>query len=130
MYRWRVATFKMLRAASNWLWLPAAVRDIAQRRAASRGSTDYRAASGTLRASMVRLVNADLRPQLSRLATSTLLIWGARDQETPLSDARDMERLIPDAGLVVFEGSGHFAYAEEPERFCRIVDVFLRGESA
>ncbi len=128
-YRWRVATFKMLRAASLWRWLPMAVRDMARRRAALRGSTDYRAASGTLRASMVRLVNADLRPQLSRLATSTLLIWGARDQDTPLSDARAMERLIPDAGLVVFEGSGHFAYAEEPDRFCRIVDVFLRGEA-
>jgi pimeloyl-ACP methyl ester carboxylesterase len=129
-YRWRVATFKLLRAASLWRWVPPAIRDIAQRRAALRGSTDYRAASGTLRASMVRLVNADLRPQLARLTTSTLLIWGARDQETPLSDARVMERLIPDAGLVVFEGSGHFAYAEEPDRFCRIVDVFLRGEMA
>jgi pimeloyl-ACP methyl ester carboxylesterase len=129
-YRGRLATFKLIRAASRWRWVPPVLRDIARRRAALRGSADYRAASGTLRASMVRLVNADLRPQLARLTTSTLLIWGARDQETPLSDARVMERLIPDAGLVVFEGSGHFAYAEEPDRFCRIVDVFLRGETA
>jgi pimeloyl-ACP methyl ester carboxylesterase len=130
LYRWRVTMFKLLRAGSRWRWVPPAVRDIARRRAALRGSTDYRAASGTLRASMVRLVNADLRPQLARMTTSTLLIWGARDQDTPLRDARVMERLIPDAGLVVFEGSGHFAYAEEPDRFCRIVDVFLRGETA
>jgi pimeloyl-ACP methyl ester carboxylesterase len=27
----------------------------------------------------------------------------------------------------VFEGAGHFAYAEQPDRFARIVDVFLRG---
>jgi pimeloyl-ACP methyl ester carboxylesterase len=128
-YRWRVATFKALRAASQWRWLPAAAREVAQRRAAQRGSPDYRAASGALRATMVRLVNTDLRPQLTRLASSTLLIWGARDQDTPLSDARAMERLIPDAGLVVFESSGHFAYAQEPDRFCRIVDVFLRGET-
>ena len=40
-----------------------------------------------------------------------------------------MERLIPDAGLVVFEGAGHFAYLEQPGRFCRIVDVFLRDGS-
>ena len=40
-----------------------------------------------------------------------------------------MEQLIPDAGLVIFEGCGHFAYAQEPDRFCRIVNVFLRGES-
>jgi len=55
----------------------------------------------------------------------SLLIWGDRDTETPLAAARVMERLIPDAGLVVFEGAGHFAYLEQPTRFCRIVDVFL-----
>jgi pimeloyl-ACP methyl ester carboxylesterase len=41
-----------------------------------------------------------------------------------------MESMIPDAGLVVFEGSGHFAYAEQPDRFGRVVDVFLRGATA
>jgi pimeloyl-ACP methyl ester carboxylesterase len=122
-----VRSFKLLRAASRWRWLPAGARDAAERRAAQRGSADYRAASGTLRASMVRLVNADMRPYLARLTTSTLLIWGDRDQETPIADARTMERLIRDAGLVVFEGAGHFAYAEQPDRFARIVDVFLRG---
>jgi pimeloyl-ACP methyl ester carboxylesterase len=128
-YHGRVHAFKLMRAASRWHWLPAPTRDSARRRAAQRGSDDYRAASGSLRASMVRLVNEDLRPRLARLTPSTLLIWGDRDQETPLRDARVMERLIPDAGLVVFEGCGHFAYAEQPDRFCRIVDVFLRGES-
>lgn len=129
LHRWRVGTFKLLRAVSGRPWLPTALREVAARRAAARGSEDYRAASGTVRASMVRLVNADLRPELSRLAVSTLLIWGGRDQETPLSDGRLMERLIPDSGLVVFESSGHFAYAEEPDRFCRVVDVFLRGQT-
>ena len=127
-YHARVRTFKLMRAATGWRWLPAKVRGSAQRRAAERGSADYRAASGTVRASMVRLVNADLRPQLARLRASTLIIWGDRDEETPLADGRTMERLIPDAGLVVFEGCGHFAYAEQPDRFYRIVDVFLRGD--
>ncbi len=127
-YQLRVRTFKLLRAASRWDWLPAGMRREAERRAAQRGSSDYRSASGTLRASMVRLVNADMRPQLALLSASTLIIWGDRDHETPLGDARTMEALIPDAGLVVFEGAGHFAYAEQPDRFCRIVDVFLRGD--
>ncbi len=111
-------TFKLLRAASRWRGCLRASRRALERRVARRGSEDYRAASGALRASMVRLVNADLRPQLAQLSPSTLIIWGELDSETPLGDARLMERLIPDAGLVVFEGSGHFAYAEQPDRFC------------
>jgi pimeloyl-ACP methyl ester carboxylesterase len=126
-YHWRVRTFKLLRAAARSRLLPAVLRHAARTRADRRGSADYRAASGTVRGSMVRLVNADLRPQLPRLRAPTLLIWGDRDQETPPGDARTMERLIPDAGLVVLEGAGHFAYAEQPDRFCRIVDVFLGG---
>jgi len=38
-----------------------------------------------------------------------------------------MEREIPDAGLVVFEGGGHFAYLEELSKFVRIVRSFLEG---
>jgi pimeloyl-ACP methyl ester carboxylesterase len=36
-----------------------------------------------------------------------------------------MEALIPDAALIEFEGAGHFAYLEEPDRFCTIVRHFL-----
>ena len=36
-----------------------------------------------------------------------------------------MERHIPDAGLVIFPGAGHFAYAEDPDRFARVVGHFL-----
>ena len=43
----------------------------------------------------------------------------------PLIHAQRMESLIPDAGLVVFEGAGHFAYLDEPDRFCRIIGHFF-----
>ena len=125
-YRYRVATYKGLRRAQHATALPRAVRDAAQGRADRRGSDDFRAASGTMRATLVRLVNEDLTQLLPRVAAPTLLIWGDRDADTPLRDARVMEGLIPDAGLVVFEGAGHFAYLEQPARFCTVVDVFLR----
>ena len=125
-YRYRVAAYKTLRRAQHATVVPRALRDAAQRRADRRGSDDFRASSGTMRATLVRLVNEDLTPVLPRIAAPTLLIWGERDTDTPLADARVMERLIPDTGLVVFEGAGHFAYLEQAARFCRIVDTFLR----
>ena len=36
-----------------------------------------------------------------------------------------MEEKIPDAGLVVEKGAGHFAYLEQNQRFLRIVKNFL-----
>jgi pimeloyl-ACP methyl ester carboxylesterase len=87
-------------------------------------SQDYRDA-GELRPILVKVVNEDLGSLLPRVAASTLLIWGSEDDAVPLQHARTMEMNIPDAGLVVFEGAGHFAYLDEPDRFCAVVRHFL-----
>jgi pimeloyl-ACP methyl ester carboxylesterase len=88
------------------------------------GSNDYRDA-GPLRPILVRVVNEDYQNFLPRIGSSTLLVWGDQDESTPLGMARLMEQQIPDAGLVVFEGAGHFSYLDDPERFCRVVRHFL-----
>lgn len=129
----RVRSYKALRIVERSSLLPAPMRRAAGRNADRRGSADYRAVSGVMRGTLVRIVNEDLRTQLPHLHLPVLLIWGDHDTETPIDDGRLMERLISDAGLVVFEGAGHYAYLEQPGRFCRIVEVFLRdgpGEGA
>jgi pimeloyl-ACP methyl ester carboxylesterase len=103
-----------------------ALRDAMYRRVASR---DYRDA-GELRPILVRVVNEDLADVLTKIASPTLLVWGADDEDVPVAVARRMERLIPDAGLVTLEGAGHFCYLDQPARFCRIVRHFFLGEEA
>jgi pimeloyl-ACP methyl ester carboxylesterase len=87
-------------------------------------SKDYKEA-GALRSILVNVVNEDLSHLLPRVASPTLLVWGTGDDAVPVTHARIMERLIPDAGLVLLEGAGHFAYLEDPQRFCRVVRHFL-----
>jgi pimeloyl-ACP methyl ester carboxylesterase len=124
----RVRSYKALRMVERSGVLPRAVRDAARRRADLRGSADYRAVTGVMRGTLVRIVNEDLRAVLPNLHLPVLLIWGDKDTETPIGDGQLMERLIPDAGLVVFEGTGHYAYLEQAARFCTIVEVFLRDD--
>ena len=85
--------------------------------------------AGPLRPILVRVVNEDLAPLLPRIRASTLLVWGSNDDAAPLAHGKRMERLIDDAGLVVFEGAGHFAYLDEPDRFCRIVRHFFGADT-
>jgi pimeloyl-ACP methyl ester carboxylesterase len=66
-----------------------------------------------------------VRHLLPQIAAPTLLIWGELDDSTPLADGTIMEQLIPDAGLVVFPSAGHFAYADDYDRFARVVGNFL-----
>jgi pimeloyl-ACP methyl ester carboxylesterase len=97
------------------------LRDAAYRRLASQ---DYRDA-GAMRPILVKVVNEDLAGLLPTITSSTLLVWGSDDDAVPLTHARKMESAIPDAGLVVFEGAGHFAYLDDPQRFCRVIRHFL-----
>lgn len=124
-YLARIVLFKAARRLAGTALVPAPARRWAAARVAGSGSEDYRNATGTLRPSFVRVVNEDLRPDLRRIASPTLLVWGDRDDSTPLRDAQEMERLVADAGLVVFAGAGHYAYLEQSARFCRVLDAFL-----
>ena len=94
---------------------------------AAFGSADYKNAPEVLRKTLVRLVNEDLRPLLPDISCPTLLIWGENDTATPLSDGQEMARLIPDAGLCVIRGAGHFAFVERPFEVHRILHSFLGG---
>ena len=98
-----------------------AVRDAVFDRIAS---DDYKNA-GAMRPILVKVVNEDFTDLLPRVKASTLLVWGTEDDSVPVAHARTMEKLIPDAGLVLFEGAGHFAYLDDPDRFCRIVRHFF-----
>lgn len=123
-FRWyrRVAMAKIGKHAALRLGRPGErLRDALVGRA---GSTDYLAA-GEMRPTLVKLVNSDLRQHMPDIKVPTLLVWGSDDTDTPLSAAREMERLIPDAGLVVLEGAGHFSYLDQPARFARIVTHFI-----
>lgn len=88
------------------------------------GSSDYQNA-GAMRATLVKVVNEDLRPLLSRIAAPALLIWGADDEDTPVAYGQIMAREIPDAGLVVLPEAGHFSYLDKFPQFCHIVASFL-----
>jgi len=89
------------------------------------GSEDYKNASPIMRSVLVKVVNEDLEPLLPTIKQSTLLIWGTNDTATPLSDAKIMEKLIPDAGVVEIKGAGHYSFLENPQLVNAVLDSFL-----
>ncbi len=92
------------------------------------GSTDYKNASPIMRSVMVKVVNEDLTTLLKDVAQPTLLIWGEKDDATPLADAKLMEKRIPDAGLIVLKGAGHYSFLEQLGYFKLITLSFLGNE--
>lgn len=92
------------------------------------GSPDYNALDDEMRKTFVKVINQDLTDYYQRIRQSTLLVWGDEDTETPLWMGREMEKLIPDAGLVILEGGTHYAFLEQLSRFSAIANHFLKEE--
>ena len=78
-----------------------------------------------MRSILSKVVNEDLSSRLHLIKAPTLLIWGENDTATPLSDAKKMEKLIPDAGLVAFPGCGHYSFLDNPRQFAAVLKSFL-----
>ena len=89
------------------------------------GSDDYQNTSGIMRKIFVRVVNENLKPLLNDIQAPTLLVWGDKDEATPLYMAKIMEKEIKDSGLVVFEGAGHYSYLDEYHRFKKVLESFF-----
>ncbi len=90
------------------------------------GSADYNAASPIMRQTLVRVVNEDLTHLMPNVKCPALLIWGTADDATPLSDAKIMEKLMPEAGLVTFEGAGHYSFLERQGQYLRVLASFMK----
>jgi len=89
------------------------------------GSNDFKNLNVNIRKTFIKVVNEDLSNYLEHIKVSTLLIWGANDQDTPVNDGRIMNSKIEDSGLVIIPNAGHFTYLEFPYYTNKIILEFL-----
>ncbi len=90
------------------------------------GSADYKAAQGIMRETFVKVVNEDLLPFAAQIKVPTLLFWGDQDSDTPLWQGQLLEKTIPDAGLVIHQGAGHYSYLEKLNETVKVMDYFFK----
>ena len=69
-----------------------------------------------------RLSYAD---RLGQVRAPTLILAGRHDPQSPLPNAQELSRGIPNSKLIIFEESGHSPFIEEAELFKQQVKSFL-----
>lgn len=127
-YYWKVYSFKAMKKILLFVLGREKGMEAVEKLRGSRGSADYRNSSPMMRAVMSKCVNEDLKKVMPEIGASTLLVWGENDTATPLSDAKTMEKLIPDAGLVSFPGCGHYSFLDNPGGFRAVTKEFFKDE--
>ena len=89
------------------------------------GSRDYKNASEMMRKILVETVNQDLSEYAKKITAPTLLMWGDNDTEEPVERAQELEKIMKDAGLIVFPNSSHYAYLENLNQVIKIIKEFV-----
>lgn len=122
----KVKRYKVLKKILNMKVVYALFPELIDDWRSRQGSADYRNASPMMRQCLVMAVNEDLTELLPKVKQDTLLIWGDKDTATPITDAKLMEEKIPNAGLVVLKGAGHFSFLEQPMIFRNIMRSYFQ----
>lgn len=124
-YYLKIYSYKGVKKVVNLVFSKQKANSILETFRKQSGSNDYQNANGIMRNILVKVVNEDLQHVMPKIKVPTLLIWGENDTATPVSDAKIMEKLINDAGLVVLKNSGHYSFLEKLNEFLIITNNFL-----
>lgn len=87
------------------------------------GSDDYLACGEDMKNTFVKVVNQDLSFYAKRLKCETLIINGNEDDQTPLSHAKRLKKMIKHSSLVEVDGD-HFALFYAPTAFSQTIKAF------
>lgn len=109
---------KRITSADNWrTWFYRLVRE-----------KDYYIAPPQLRKTMSNILADEIVADLPKLTQSTLIIWGAWDKVTPLSQGKLFASRIANAKLEIIETARHSPQFTHPQEVAQIITVFLKGQ--
>lgn len=126
LYYLKIYGFKISKKCIKAIYNKDKAKKIIEKMRKKRGSADYASSSPRMRAILSKVVNEDLSDVLPQIKAPTLLLWGKNDTATPVKDAKKMERLIKDSGLVVFDSAGHYSFLDSPFQFRTVLSTFLK----
>ena len=127
-YYLKVGFFKTGKIILNLLPNTESVKEFRKKLRGKVGSSDYQSSPTVLKDTMKIILNEDQRKYLKNIDVPTLLIWGSLDTATPISDAKEMEKIIANCGLVEYPYGTHFSYLENIENCKLVLDEFFKND--
>lgn len=89
-------------------------------------SIDYKSLPNTMHETFKNIINEDLSIHYKNIYQETLILWGQKDQDTPLKNAYKLKKLISNSELIIFENASHYSYLNYPYLTLKIIEEFLK----
>ncbi len=87
---------------------------------------DYVKANGTMKETIKKVLEEDLLPDLPKIKTKTLIVWGGADRMVPVKYAYIFKEKIENSELEILPKIGHSPHLEVPELLAKTIIKFLR----
>lgn len=77
--------------------------------------SDYVYVEGIMKQTYLNIVQEDMSFQLPFVKVPTVIIWGDKDESTPIENARLINSKIKNSKLIIIPGAGHDLNRKQPE---------------
>lgn len=88
-------------------------------------SQDYGEADGIKKDIFMKIINQDIKNEVVKIKTPTLIIWGTKDSYVPVKNAYKLNKLLPNSKLEIIKGGKHGLHLQQPENLLNIIKEFL-----
>ncbi len=88
--------------------------------------SDYQYTSGIMRETYLNIINEDISGLFSQIKVPTLIIWGDKDDLTPVANAYFINKEIKNSILEILPGVGHRIRLEAPEMLIEKIIRFIK----
>lgn len=95
---------------------------LSQSRLEKYGSVDYVNSNKVLRGVLSRVVNQDLRKWIARIHGKCVLIWDAKDRETPYWICKKINKILKVVSVIKYTFGGHFAIFYNIDKFSNLIN--------
>lgn len=91
-------------------------------------SADYLLLPPTMHQTFKNIINEDLTKYFKNIITETLILWGEKDQDTPLKDGIKINKLIKESALITLKNATHYSYLQYPVLVNKIIYEFIKKD--
>lgn len=88
---------------------------------------DYEKTQGIMKETFKKVVSQNLKLAVSRIRAPVLVLWGKKDQVTPIKDAYYIKKTLSYSKLIVFENEGHRLPYNEPKKVAEEIDKWVKN---
>lgn len=126
-YKGRVKALRIITKAGKALTapLPKAIKQKLRKKVYTTVGSDMLVAEH-LQETFKKVVTDDVRADAARLTLPTLLVYGDKDDATPVTYANIFHETIRGSTLEIIPGTGHFVHTEAPEKVVKLIEGFLK----